>query len=272
MLSAIILSTLALGQLCDKYTTAVFTNNTEENQLKLLTAVVNTVVLGNQSVSVTGEAVPSLFAPAEFNGEKIEFLPYFDGTLETTNVNGKPGKVNFLDGTDAGSKQTILLNHLYQVFGALLGCSKQGTFTILNIGGQIFPAYQGDSSMYETHKFMKLNKNQISYFNTQVGKAAMSLGVTAEDASAVGKTLEATFNVQCAAPIQLGGLDGPQGLCATSECDVASPKVCPADFSLNGQTGPTGSNNGTTGSPMSFASGMFDGALVLVVGLLSLSL
>lgn len=32
---------------CDKYTTALFTNNTAENQLMLLTAVVNTAVIGN---------------------------------------------------------------------------------------------------------------------------------------------------------------------------------------------------------------------------------
>lgn len=32
---------------CDKYTTALFMNNTAENQLKLLTAVVNTAVIGN---------------------------------------------------------------------------------------------------------------------------------------------------------------------------------------------------------------------------------
>jgi hypothetical protein len=84
--------------------------------------------------------------------------------------------------------------------------------------------------MYETHRFMNLTKNQISFFNNQVGQAAMSLGVTAEDATAVGNILEATFNVQCAAPVVVGGLDGYQGMCATRECTVASPKNCPASF------------------------------------------
>lgn len=36
---------------CDKYTTALFMNNTGENQLKLLTAVVNTAVIGNCTCS-----------------------------------------------------------------------------------------------------------------------------------------------------------------------------------------------------------------------------
>lgn len=33
--------------ICDKYTTALLTNNTAENQLTLLTLLVNTVVIGN---------------------------------------------------------------------------------------------------------------------------------------------------------------------------------------------------------------------------------
>lgn len=129
-----LLSALVFGQepsLCDKYTTALLTNNTEANQLAVLTLVVNTVVLGNLSATVTGAALPSLLAPAEFNGEKIDLLGYFNGSLETTNVDNKPAKVNFLDGEAAGSKQSILLKHLYQVFGSLLGCSKQGISTRL---------------------------------------------------------------------------------------------------------------------------------------------
>lgn len=107
--------------------------------------------------------------------------------------------------------------------------------------------------MYETHKFMKLNKNQISFFNTQVEKAALSLGVTAGDATTIKNTLEAVFNVQCAAPAKVGGLDGYQGLCATSECKVADPKNCPSDFK-------------------SSAKGMFTGSWLLVVAMLAVSL
>lgn len=46
---AAVASTVAAQNMsfCDKYTTALFMNNTSENQLKLLTAVVNTAVIGN---------------------------------------------------------------------------------------------------------------------------------------------------------------------------------------------------------------------------------
>ena len=80
--------------------------------------------------------------------------------------------------------------------------------------------------MYETHKFMKLNKNQISFFNTQVEKAALSLGVTAGDATTIKNTLEAVFNVQCAAPAKVGGLDLRDKARATgfSKHRIASPR------------------------------------------------
>jgi hypothetical protein len=141
MIASLLFSALAFAQtpsLCDKYTTAVFTNNSEENQLKLLTAVVNTVVIGNYSASATGQRVAGILAPGTQGGETINLLGYFDGTLNTSNVGGRASKVNFLDGgaaaplalgqasTNVTSKQQFLMDHLYQAFGSLLGCSKQG--------------------------------------------------------------------------------------------------------------------------------------------------
>lgn len=38
----------------------------------------------------------------------------------------------------------MLLTHLYEYFGVLLGCSK--------VGSSGFPKYGGDASQYEVHK------------------------------------------------------------------------------------------------------------------------
>jgi len=46
--------------------------------------------------------VPGILAPGEFNGTKVELLPYFDGTMKSTNEEGDKGvSVNFLDGGGA---------------------------------------------------------------------------------------------------------------------------------------------------------------------------
>lgn len=85
--------------ICDFYTTAALKNNTAENQLTLLTLLVNTVVIGNYSnASLPGKVVPGILAPGEVNGVKVNLLPYFNGGLASSNRGGKDGvAVNFLD-------------------------------------------------------------------------------------------------------------------------------------------------------------------------------
>jgi len=143
----------------DKYTTALLTNNTAANQYTLLTLLVNTVGLGNFTGPGTTNpklpgsivSVPGILAPGVYNGEAVNLLPYFDGSLKSTNRNGTAVALNFLDGGGAapiianplssgtvGSNQYMLFTHLYQYFGALLGCSGYGTAG--------FPAYMGVQS------------------------------------------------------------------------------------------------------------------------------
>ena len=87
--------------ICDYYTTALFTDNTASNQYALLTALVNTVVIGNYSACAVGGGNPGILAPAYFGGENVNLLPYFNGCLKSTNGGGMPVSVNFLDGGGA---------------------------------------------------------------------------------------------------------------------------------------------------------------------------
>jgi len=134
--------------ICDYYTTALLKNNTAENQYTLLTLLVNTAVIGNYTKPNVGVTVPGILAKGTYNGTAVNLLPYFDGELASSNRGGSSGvSVNFLDGGAATplmmnmpansttSNQYKLLTHLYQYFGALLGCSEYG------MGA--FPAYQG---------------------------------------------------------------------------------------------------------------------------------
>ena len=97
---------------------------------------------------------------------------------------------------------STLLTHLYEFFGRLLGCSKIGTAG--------FPAYAGDKSMYEVHKYMALDAFQVGYFIEQVRLSAASFGVATADVEAVGRTLQNLFGYRCAAPVTIVPLQGPQ--------------------------------------------------------------
>lgn len=103
-----------------------------------------------------GIAVPGILAPGKYNGTDVNLAPYFSGGLASSNRGGSAGvSVNFLDGggavplmnntasNDTSSNQEKLITHLYEFFGALLGCTMQG--------GD-FPAYDGEASMYSVHK------------------------------------------------------------------------------------------------------------------------
>jgi hypothetical protein len=43
---------------------------------------------------------------------------------------------------------SLLLTHLYEYFGALLGCSMMGT--------PDYKAYEGEASMYSVHKYAQM--------------------------------------------------------------------------------------------------------------------
>src|SRR5579862_6223919 len=88
--------------ICDYYTDALLKNNTAANQLKLLTLVVNTVVIGNYTTPNVGISVPGILKPGTINGTAVNLAPYFNGGLASTNGGGPQGEVvNFLDGGGA---------------------------------------------------------------------------------------------------------------------------------------------------------------------------
>ncbi|CZT52321.1 uncharacterized protein RSE6_13629 [Rhynchosporium secalis] len=228
---------------CDKYTTTLFTDNTQANQYKLLVAVVNTALIGNYSernngivvngILARGEvglAVPGMLEPGQVYRKGVNLLPYFNGDLAGTNQGEGHGvSVNFLDdgGVEAlkagkpsngkTSRQYLLLTHLYEYFGEILGCSKQG-------GGD-FPKYAGKSSMYSVHKYMYLSRHEVQYFIEQVAASALSFGVAAEDIAPVGQQLMKLFNYRCLPPTTVIQSQGAQlqSICTQMFCPLVEP-------------------------------------------------
>jgi hypothetical protein len=189
--------------------------------------VVNLAVLGN------ADDVPGILAA------DAGLVALFDGSGNTTNRGGEAGvAVNFLDGAgglpdnlDANSNTAFLLNHLYQFFGALLGCTQDG-----------FPSYQGVADMYEVHKFMFINNTQMNYFNSQVAGAASSLGVSDDDVATIGTVLDTLFNQRCTPELTADSgvpeiLVGTNpSICQTSDCPVANESACVDDGTDEGPT------------------------------------
>ncbi|KAK5130137.1 hypothetical protein LTR08_002436 [Meristemomyces frigidus] len=220
---------------CDYYTTALLKQNTASNQMTLVTLLVNTAVIGNYTKPNVGISVPGILAQGQsLNGTPVDLLPYFNGGLASSNRGGVAGvAVNFLDDGDAApllmnkpanttSSQHKLLTHLYQYFGVLLGCT--------HIDAPAYPAYAGDTSMYQVHKFMDLDAMEIGWFISQVGLSAKSFGVADADVEYVGTALQTLFGHKCSAKLDVvPGADAElQAICIADECPLAANNTCSA--------------------------------------------
>jgi hypothetical protein len=126
----------------------------------------------------------------------------------------------------------MLLTHLYQFFGKLLGCSTYGSTG--------FPAY-GGHDMQSAHAFMDLNPSEMGYFIQQVGLAATSFGVTTDDVTAVAGALNKLFNYRCSPKATV---IPEQPMTLNSICQN---EMCPLDSMAQCSAYP---NNGTVMEPM----------------------
>ncbi|KAL2826529.1 hypothetical protein BJY01DRAFT_255993 [Aspergillus pseudoustus] len=233
--------------ICDYYTPRILGSDTAANQQLLITLLVNTFVIGNYTTPNTGHPVAGIAAPAEYNGTEVALLPYFTGELNSTNTGGETGSsklfldngaaaplaMNMSSNGDVNSAQYNLLNHIYQYFGHLLGCSQQG--------GSTFPNYQGRTSMYEVHRYMNLDINQMNFFINQVRDSAISLGIDADDAAVLVDTLNTSFNTRCSPATIITSQTGPIGdtaelhaVCIADNCPLAPQADCAA-YPLNGR-------------------------------------
>ncbi|KAK6595461.1 hypothetical protein H4I96_09780 [Botrytis cinerea] len=219
--------------ICDYYTTALFKDNTASNQQKLLIRVVNRALVGNTYDRPTsGVMVNGILREGSYNGIKVNLLPYFNGGFVSTNGGNKPLSVNFLDGGGANSlrnyqpansdksNQYFLLTHLYQYFGVLLSCSKQG--------GAEFPGYSGSASQYNIHKFMYLSDAEVGYFIEQVALSAASFGVSSSDLTIIDSSLRQSFGSRCLPPMTIIPSQGSQlqSICTDDSCPLAPNNTC----------------------------------------------
>ena len=97
------------------------------------------------------------------------------------------------------------------------------------VGDGSYPAYAGDKSMYDVHKYMGLGATEFNYFIQQVGLAAASFGVTDEDVNAVGMALTGLFGYKCAPAATVIKSQGAQ---LQAICIEVSSRVQNANFIL----------------------------------------
>ncbi|KAI8893038.1 hypothetical protein BC833DRAFT_625252, partial [Globomyces pollinis-pini] len=99
--------------------------------------------------------------------------------------------------------------------------------------------------------------------------AAISFGVTIEDATAVGASLESLFNVKCSIPAKLTPKSdsAPQGMCGSKDCQKADKGVCPDDVPVTTITSTTTSSPTATSTMKSNAESITYKHVLTIVAL-----
>lgn len=80
---------------CDYYADKVMQEHSASSQYKFIVKLINTAIIGTYT-KPSEVHVPGILAPGIVNGADVALLPYFNGSLISTNRNGTPASINFL--------------------------------------------------------------------------------------------------------------------------------------------------------------------------------
>ncbi|KAK6332322.1 hypothetical protein TWF696_003040 [Orbilia brochopaga] len=163
--------------MCDYYAQRTRYLNTAATQKSLVAAIVDAAFEG-------------VLRPGDFlKGSHVDLTRYFDGSANTTNVDGVASRVSFLatgrDGRTHGNCRFHMMKEgMYRYFAGLLGCSRYGN-TVDRYDGR---------SMREVHKYMDFEGTfDWAFFNHQFALGSLAAGFSARDAELFELYLIDTF-------------------------------------------------------------------------------
>jgi len=140
----------------------------------------------------------------------------------------------------------MLFSHFGSLFARVFQCSI--------IGSVNFTSALQKTSLYQIHKFMALDPNELGYFIQQVGLAAQSVGLTSDEAEVIMTNMNAGLNYRCRPDSALfpGGVVGPQSICTDESCPLAPNYDCSVyDFDNGTSPQPQLVNGGSSASSSS---------------------
>ncbi|KAK6515243.1 hypothetical protein TWF506_007586 [Arthrobotrys conoides] len=172
--------------MCDYYALKNYNSNNAETQKLLILEIVERAFLGAKNpdgyfqcrFGKKSGMYNGIFRPGDMWGTPVDLTKYFDGSLNSTNVDGKPTQVNFYT-TDVyrrfGRDYPVgneLFKHMFNgmttYIAPMLGCS---------IYGNTVDRYSGTRSLKEIHKYMDLGKDfEWAYFTHQLHLGALAGG------------------------------------------------------------------------------------------------
>ncbi|MCJ1355973.1 MAG: hypothetical protein MMC33_005967 [Icmadophila ericetorum] len=176
--------------------------------------------LGNFSTNVTG-----ILNPGVYDGTYVDLLPYFDGSIQSSNLNNQPIGINWLD--DGGT--VPLYNYLNGVAPSLV---------LLNTSNQ-FKLFTNLYSIFARLFGCTLPPASVSTPG-EMTQAAMQFNFSQEDTMTLSEEFNAKYNVRCSPPVEVSPTQPLEleSLCQADTCPLCVPSPdCDAYVNLT-VTGP----------------------------------
>ncbi|KFY86979.1 hypothetical protein V500_07274 [Pseudogymnoascus sp. VKM F-4518 (FW-2643)] len=179
------------------------------------------------------DGLTGILNPGVHDGVIINLLPFFNGSIASTNLNNLAVGINWLDDGGitplvnfwSGKTDTVVLRnttneyrlfgHFYTAFARIFGCSNPPSSP--TAGGPPNPAY--------VHKFMSLNFTEIGHFINQLTLSAEYHGFSTTDAQSLALLMNSRYNTRCAPAMSLNPKQPPQlfSICQDPTCPLAVP-------------------------------------------------
>ncbi|OBT96406.2 hypothetical protein VE01_05647 [Pseudogymnoascus verrucosus] len=244
------------SSICDYYTEVKYGSASEANQLKMMQGIVSLAFGGPAAASIESGSVPDgltgILNPGVHDGVPVNLLPFFNGSIASTNLNNQAVGINWLDDGGilplvnfmSGKTETVelrnttneyrLFGHFYTAFAYIFGCSNPPASP--TTGRPPNPAY--------VHKFMSLNFTEIGHFINQLTLSSEYYGFSTTDAQSLALLMNSRYNIRCAPAVSLNPKQAPQlfSLCQDPTCPLAVPNSdCEAYANLSSE-GPSSSS------------------------------
>ncbi|MCJ1245335.1 hypothetical protein MMC30_002539 [Trapelia coarctata] len=219
------------ASICDYYAKARYGANNSDTQFELVQSIVSLAFGGKFNLTNVSSEITGILNPGIFKGDPVYLRPWFDGTLDSTNLNDQPIGIDWLDSgaldplynylSGVTKNVTLPANQLFQhffvAFSYVFGCSSPPKPPPSNQKGPVNLAY--------VHKYMNLNYTDLGHFIDQLTASTTHFGFSDQDSQTLNTKLNSLYNVRCAPPITLNPRQGPQllSLCQADTCPLAAP-------------------------------------------------
>ncbi|MCJ1437037.1 hypothetical protein MMC27_006422 [Xylographa pallens] len=234
------------ASICDYYAESLYGTNSSATQFQLIQSIVALAFSGGSNLTNVSSDITGILNPGTFQGLGVDLQPWFNGAIDSTNLNNQPVGIDWLD--DGGLNPLRLFNHFFLSFAHIFGCSEPPPPP---------PSSGPPLSLAYVHKYMNLNYTDLGHFINQLSLATAHFGFSDQDSQTLDTNLNSMYNVRCAPPITTNPAQGPEllSLCQADSCPLAEPNPdCAAYVNLtaNGVASGSASTQISTATPAAF--------------------